>query len=108
MDKIENILYSIIPLVLIIVFSWLFSLLGSKMRKQGQEAEPAGEKERGFQLFDMFPQGKEGESPNAASSPGMPRQPEMMQPDLRTGMPQTVTGAPPATPKPIEPKWWGA
>jgi hypothetical protein len=104
MEKIENLLYSIIPLVLIIVFSWLFSVLGSKMRKQGQEGEPSGEKDRPFQLTDLFAQDKEAFGPTAAPLPGMDRQPDLMQPNLRTDMPKTAPG----TPKPIEPKWWGA
>lgn len=108
MEKIENLLYSIIPLILIIAFSWLFSLLGSKMRKQGQAGEASGEKDRQFQLTDLFAQDKEASGPTAVPFPGMDRQPDLMQPDLRTDRPKTAPGKPPITPKPIEPKWWGA
>jgi hypothetical protein len=108
-EKIGNILYSLIPLILIIVFSWLFSRLGSKMRKQGQEDEPVGEKNREFQLMDLFAQDKEGLGPTAAQYPGMePLPPEYMQPDPRARMPRADGGGPQVTPKPIEPKWWGA
>jgi len=108
MDKIENILYSIIPLILIIVFSWLFSLLGSKMRKQGQEGEASGEKDRQFQLTDLFAQDKEVAGPTSMPIPEMDRPPDLMQPSLRTDMSKMAPGKPPITPKPIEPKWWGA
>jgi hypothetical protein len=107
-EKIGNILYSLIPLILIIVFSWLFSRLGAKMRKQGQEAEVPREKEREFQLIDLFANDKEPSGPTAPQLPGTERQPEFMQPSLGAGMPRTVAGGPVVTPKPIEPKWWGA
>jgi len=106
-EKVGNILYSLIPLILIIIFSWLFSRLGSKMRKQGQEAEAAGQQDREFQLIELFAQDKEAPGSTAAQYPGTEPQPhELMQPDLRARMPRA--GGPPVTPKPIEPKWWGA
>ena len=39
MDDIKNVLYSLIPLILIIIFSWLFGLLGSKMKKPTEESD---------------------------------------------------------------------
>ena len=39
---IENILYSLVPLILIIVFSWLFSFLGSRMKKQAVSIVDSG------------------------------------------------------------------
>jgi hypothetical protein len=107
-EKIGNILYSLIPLILIIVFSWLFGRLGAKMRKQGQEGEAVGEKEREFQLIDLFAADKESPGPTATQLPGAERQPEFMQPSLGASIPGTTAGGPVVTPKPIEPKMWGA
>lgn len=108
MKDTDNILYSIIPLILIILFSWLFSLLGSKMRKQGKEAEATGEKDRAYQLMDLLLPDKAGSGPAANQLPGIDRPAELPQPDLPIKMPKTAPGSPPVTAKPIEPKWWGA
>lgn len=108
MKDTDNILYSIIPLILIILFSWLFSLLGSKMRKQGKETETTGEKNRGFQLMDLLLEDKTGSGPASTQLPGMDRPAELSHPDLPVKMPKTAPGSPPVTAKPIEPKWWGA
>jgi len=108
MKDTDNILYSIIPLILIILFSWLFSLLGSKMRKQGKETEATGEKSRGYQLMDLLLPDKPESGPAANQLPGTERPAELPQPNLPVQMPKTAPGSPPVTAKPIEPKWWGA
>ena len=108
MEKIENILYSIVPLVLIILFSWLFSFLGSKMRKPQEEPGATSGDDRDPQLVDLMigqkptPPGTEprSEYPDwSAAFPGPTRQSPITK--LRSG-------APKVTSRPIEPKWWGA
>jgi len=104
----EKLIYSVIPLVLIIFFSWLFSVMGSRMKKQAEEESPGVAKSPGDQLLDLFGKvddekivvsdergtpGQTGGIPGSWSSEwGMYRDPQ----------------APRVSPKPITPKWWGA
>lgn len=109
MEKIENILYSVVPLLLIILFSWLFSFLSSRMRKQQpEEAVPGQEKASDHRLLDLLTDQIE------PSPPGEPRSmpldwtkpvPGPVQPVPKT---PTIPGGPQVTPRPIRPKWWGA
>ncbi len=109
MEKIENILYSIVPLILIVLFSWLFSFLGSKMRKQQpDEAVPGQEKSSDYPLIDLLT--GQSEAPQPAESKATPLNwtsagPSAGQPVQRI---PTIPGGPQVTPRPIRPKWWGA
>ena len=106
MDNLENILYSLLPLVLIVVFSWLFGLLGSRMKKQAASSgKPAEQREEGENLFDLF----------AARSGG---QPGAWEPGMESLPPPPTDAAPWARRRgvnpslvradPIKPKMWGA
>ncbi|MBI5248217.1 MAG: hypothetical protein HY912_01870 [Desulfomonile tiedjei] len=100
MNNIENILYSLIPLILIILFSWLFSFLGSKMKKPGENSEAAAGSNLGDRLLEMMKEAP-GEAPaEAGTKQRFPAGP-------RVELPQQ-TGGPITTAKPITPKWWGA
>jgi hypothetical protein len=105
-DKIESILRSLAPLILIVVVSWLFSLFSSKLKKPtdqtGEEAKP----ETGKQLMDIFFQQEEVKP---GGRPGELRDPAPVPPPesgWRTRPPEP--GGPSVTPKPIKPRWWGA
>lgn len=104
MEKIDNLLYSLIPLVVIILLSWLFSYLGSKRRKETEGEEPSGTR-AGDQFFDFFDRNEE-EEPPTVSAVGRPEVREEFGGDIRSDHPrfrgQEVTA------KPIKPKWWGA
>jgi hypothetical protein len=109
MEKIENILYSIVPLILIILFSWLFSFLGSKMRKQQpDEAVPEQEKGRDFRLIDLLTD--QTEPPQTTDSRTAPLDWRGAEPGSRPPVQQspTIPAGPQVTPRPIRPKWWGA
>ena len=106
MDNLENILYSLLPLVLIIVFSWLFSFLGSRMKKQaGSAGNSTTRSEQGEGLFDILA-GRSGEQPSA-SQPGVEDLPPLPS-GATTWAPQRGLNPPPATANPIKPKMWGA
>jgi hypothetical protein len=99
----------IMPLVVILflVFSWLFSFLGSKMKKRAQgEAQPAA-KDNSKDLLEII-LGKSQEPP--AEQPTGQQDPYGIGRQLprRERMGQYSPGQPVVTPKPIEPKWWGA
>lgn len=100
MNNIENILYSLIPLILIILFSWLFSFLGSKMKKPEESSEGAGGRNLGDRILEMMKEGQD-------ETPAEPVKRGPVAIDSRVGWPQQ-TGNPVITPKPIKPKWWGA
>jgi hypothetical protein len=109
MDDIKNALYSLIPLILIILFSWLFGLLGSKMKKPTEETDGQPQKGSEAQPFDILSAIRE------AAGQGPEPQGGLKMSD-RTGAPvergswgtATGAGAPIVTTKPITPKWWGA
>lgn len=118
--EIEKLIYSIIPLVLIIFFSWLFSVMGSRMKRQMEEEGPgvvkipgvppgAGvAKSSGDPLMDLF--GRLGDEKIVVT--------EEQETSPRTGgMPQSGSSqwgmyrdpqAPRVSSEPITPKWWGA
>jgi hypothetical protein len=108
MEKIENILYSVIPLVLIILFSWLFSYLGSRMRKEQEEPGAVTAKDRDYQLIDLMTDQKE--APRAAEAQSALADWPVAFPGTgqKSPMAQPTPGAPKINPRPIEPKWWGA
>lgn len=107
MENTKDILYSIAPLVLIIVFSWLFSYLGSRMKKQSQGAAPQSQTEPEDQLMDLFPDGGREEFPGQPRAEQAPLGLGRLA-DFTTWNPRTAEGPPPVTPTPIKPKWWGA
>jgi hypothetical protein len=104
MENMDNLLYSLIPLVLVIVLSWLFSFLGSRRKRQAEGTESVATTRSGDQFFDLFPV-REDE---------LHEEPEIPRPDdVRTirdaaWPPNIPTRGPEPAPKPITPKWWGA
>jgi hypothetical protein len=100
MENLETILKSLIPLILIILFSWLFSVLGSKARKPTENAEGGAEKNLGDRILEMMKEEPE-ETPREPAARGP------VQIESRVAFPQQ-TGSPVVTAKPINPKWWGA
>jgi hypothetical protein len=107
MDKMENILYSLIPLIIIILISWAFSFLGSKRRGRQDSAETETQTTPGDQFLDFISEEDDEDeklivrSDDGRSSTG----PHV---DLDVWAPDVPTGGPEVTPKPIKPKWWGA
>jgi len=108
MKNSENILYSLIPLILIIVFTWLFGFIGSKMKK-GQQSKPAGtEPEKEDNLFDLLLSKGEDE-PHPSQAPPQPGILTIPAPGGGAGWARSgAPVGPQVTSKPIEPKWWGA
>jgi len=101
-------LSSVLPLILLFAFWWIFSMLGSKIRKTGannSEAESPGLQERllrtigGDQIENQEPSGQTTES--GSYEVNRPEEnPQFNQAGLgRTG---------PIQPRPINPRWWGA
>lgn len=106
MDNLEKILYNLLPLVLIIVFSWLFGLLGSRMKKRAASAgDSTTRREEGQDLLDIFA-ARSGEQPGTPQS-GMENLPPLPA-DATTWAPQRGLAPPPVTADPIKPKMWGA
>jgi hypothetical protein len=106
MENLENILYSLLPLILIIVFSWLFGSLGSRLKKQAASAGNSTEhREQGEDLFDLFA-ARSGEQPSA-SQPGTQNLPPLPS-DTTPWVPKRGLAPPPVTADPIKPKMWGA
>jgi hypothetical protein len=104
-----DILYSLIPLVLIILFSWLLSVLGSKKRQAPEEGQARPQGRPLDQLFD-FMSTEEEERPAGVSG----GQPTAVRPGgyewggLPEARPYQDLAGPRITPDPIKPKWWGA
>jgi hypothetical protein len=105
-QKLENLLVTLAPLILIIVVSWVFSYLSARLRKKTEQAAPSKKSETGKDLMDIF---LEGAGPTDSPEPG----------ELRTVPPGPPIDAqqqgwhpdpasPRVTPHPIKPRWWGA
>jgi len=107
MDKMENILYSLIPLIIIILISWAFSFLGSKRRGQQDSAETETQTAPRDQLLDFLTQGDDQEERLTVrrDEGGSRVGPHA---DWDAWAPGVPTGGPKVTPDPIKPKWWGA
>jgi hypothetical protein len=112
MDDIKNVLYSLIPLILIILFSWLFGVLGSKMKKPTEETDVSLKRGSEDQPFDILSAIREA----AGQAPEGPVPQGGLKISDRTATPierrawgtDTGPGGSNVTPKPITPKWWGA
>jgi hypothetical protein len=110
MEKITNILWSLIPLILIILFSWLFSLMGSKAKKQMEGRTPAEKEGTGSPLLDMLLNAKaDGEEirPTAAGQDKMVHGSTVPMNSVSWPT-QSISGPTPISSDPITPKWWGA
>jgi len=109
MGDIKNVLYSLIPLILIIIFSWLFGLLGSKMKKPTEETEVSLKRGPEDQPLDILSAIKEAAG-QAPAPQGALKISDRTATPIERGAWGTGTGpgGPNVTPKPITPKWWGA
>jgi hypothetical protein len=105
----EKLIPSLLPIILIIVVSWVFSFLASKMRKpQQQEGESAPAERGGDLLGDLFNLGK---GQDVFQRPqGRPAGPagEIQPMDMGDRRPYQDVRGPSISPRPIEPRWWGA
>jgi len=109
MDDIKNVLYSLIPLILIILFSWLFGMLGSKMKKPTDEADLSLERAPADQPMDIFAlmRGEAGQAPAPQGGVTVGDRITARMGSEAWGI-AASSGGPNITPKPITPKWWGA
>ncbi len=109
---VRDILFSLIPLILIVIFSWIFSLLGSRMKQKAEEAKESGEgwtEEEFLQLFTRDDEDEErkerydqSEYPSYQMSDQEAYDYGMQEWERRT----VEAGGPVVTPDPIKPKWW--
>ncbi len=101
-------LSSVLPLILLFAFWWIFSMLGSKVRKTGasdSEAESPGLQERFLRTIGGDQAGnQEPGSQMTESGSSQVYRPEE-SPQYNQGEPGR-TG--PIQPRPINPRWWGA
>lgn len=103
---VEKILYSLIPLILIIVFSWLFSFLGSRMKRQNDEADTG---ENGDdRLIDLIAGQADDDLLVLPGGESAERSEETVQVDPSEWRTHQDPRAPRVTSDPIRPKWWGA
>lgn len=106
MENLENILYSLLPLIIIIVISWLFSSMGSRLKKQTPSAGGETEPSQSRRLIDFITEGVETETPAGQEPRG--EMPGQERPEGAVVWPRATTRGPTVSPKPITPKWWGA
>lgn len=104
----KSTLYSLLPLILIILFSWLFGKLGSKMKKPTEETDAPAKEGAEDQPLDIISlmRGAAGQAP--ASKGGAAVGNRIGTGDAGARLTDMGSGGPRVTPKPITPKWWGA
>ncbi len=107
MENMEDSLYRILPLVLMILFAWIFSYFSKRAKKQSPAASSQPEREPQDEFMDLISDTlggeRRGETPpeKVAWTQGGPA-------GMTTWKPQGRPGGPVVTPAPIKPKWWGA
>lgn len=106
--ELEELLYSLIPLVLIILFSWLFSFLGSRARARMESEDGSRLGDRDDELINIFTNGPEGERSARADDEIVLDDEEGFGWDTVKPKDLSDEGAPVVTPDPIKPRWWGA
>lgn len=106
MPQKDNFLYSLIPLLLILAFSWLFGLF-SKRRAQQQAPPDEASKQQTNPLLDILLDKRQpDEDVELMDVPGeRQRQDSPQEMDWRS---RVGYGGPKIDSKPITPKWWGA
>jgi hypothetical protein len=104
----EKVLYSLIPLVLIIVFSWLFSFLGSRMKRQNDQTDLSSEEHADDRLIDLIAGRADDDLLMVPGGESAERPGEPVQIDSSDWPTYQDPQAPRVTPDPIRPKWWGA
>lgn len=106
MPEKQNFIYSLIPLLIILAFSWLFGLF-SRRRAQ-QQAPPAEEsKERANPLLELLLEKREpGDDVELVDTPGEDRRVE--SPHEADWKSRSRYSGPKIDSRPITPKWWGA
>jgi len=119
-ENLKDILYSLLPLILIIFISWFFSFLGPKLKKQLEEGAKTGTGESRNDLMEILlgqsaakGAGPPAETPQPRSEmpgPGlsMPGPTAPLPGPTAAPMPMPRYTGPIVTPDPIKPKWWGA
>lgn len=110
MEKAIEVLWSLIPLILIILFSWLFSLMGSKLKNQPQGKAPAPKEGTGSPILDMLLNidEKKEEAQPRPPAPGkeIGGGPVRFEPGAWNQ--PSISGPTQVSSEPITPKWWGA
>ncbi len=105
MDNLENILKSLLPLILIILFSWVFSFLSRKKKQLEPGKNATTDRAQAEDLIDIF-SGRSGQQ-SMSSEAGVEDLPPLPSAATRWA-PRGALAPPPATAHPIKPKMWGA
>lgn len=106
----ENLdIYSLIPLILILVLPWLLSSLGARLRgrAKAEDGSTSSTSSTESQILDFLTMGKPDGAPTDAEPIGNGPQGTGPSTGERWNRIRQV-GAPKLTSKPITPKWWGA
>lgn len=108
MEKIQNILYSLAPLIIIIFLSWLFSHMGARARKQAASPPRESESQPGDGIMEMLMGKKVDEAPPDRRDEVPSPWPAASGTSVGGWNNQRLPSGPEPTPKPITPRWWGA
>lgn len=101
-------LSSLLPLLLLFAFWWIFSMLGSRLKKTGEKSEQAESPGMQDRILEMMT-GSKDEDDDAR--PQRPKRPSFDAPGTEVPVEYYQNPNGPVgdfQPKPINPRWWGA
>jgi hypothetical protein len=109
MEESKNVIWSLLPLILIVLFSWLFGFLGKKMKKPQEDTDVSLNRAPEDQPLDIFSAIREAAGQISASEGPTGPNGRMPTPaGSQAWRPERGFTGPRITPTPITPKWWGA
>ena len=105
----EKMIPSLIPIILIIVVSWVFSFLAAKMKKTQQQTDEPSSAGRGEEQLSDFLNFRKGADmfPGSQEETAGPRE-QMPPANVSDWRSYRGLQGPRVSSEPIKPKWWGA
>ncbi len=101
-------LSSVLPLLLLFAFWWIFSMLGSKLKKTGEKSEEPDSPGLQDRILQMMSGAQDENGNTRLQEPGSASYDATSAEEQRGYYQGPIDPAGELKPKPIDPRWWGA